>query len=431
MASQAKFSSRLVATIAMIGVAVGLGNVWRFPYMMGKYGGSAFLFIYLIFTLVFAIPALMAEFGLGRATSNGPLGAFPKAFGKSIGRLVGVLLFFSLLMATSYYVIVIGNLLHASYFSIVYSFNENTISSYSNQLENGWLQYTMAVGCIVFSLFVVGKGLKKGIELVSKIFVPFFLITILYLIFSAFSIPGAFDQLIAFLQPDFSALEAQHIFAALGQSFYSLSLGGTFMLTYGSYLKKEERLVKVAGYTAFGDLSAALLTALFIVPTILVFGLDMTSGPQLIFKTLPRLFEQMPAGHFVGSVFLFALTTIAILSLVSAYEVMINGWVSKEGLNWTKRRALISLGLIEIIICIPTAHFPQLIGWLDLIFGSGMQVLGSGLAVLALCWGLGKSVTLKQLQLSPQLSNFFFFWLKYVIPAVLFVILLGYIINTI
>ena len=433
MAERPKFSSRITMVLTLIGVAVGLGNVWRFPYMMGKYGGSAFLLIYLLFTILFAVPALMGEISFGRATKEGLFGAFSQALGKGWGRLIGILLLITILVASSYYAIIIANVFYSSYFSLVHRFTTDTLESYLSGLGNSSLQYAITFSVIITSLMVLYRGLNKGIEWVSKIFVPFFLVVIVFLIYYTFTIDGAKAHFLNFLKPDFTSLEPVHVFAALGQAFYSLSLGGTFMVVYGTYLNKNISIPKTAAWTAFGDIGAALLTSLFIVPAVLVFNLDMTSGPTLIFNTLPQLFSQIPGGQFIGSIFLLALSLVAFLSLVAALEVAFSCFKEIFKLKFTRLQLLLGIGLIELILVIPSILDTNLIGTLDLIFGSGMQLLGSGITMIALAWGLGKIISKTQLFQTNENRHFnlLFFWMKWVIPAVLAIVLIGYIYDSI
>ena len=413
----------------MIGVAIGLGNVWRFPYMMGQYGGSAFLIVYLGFTLFFAVPAVMAEWGLGRATRKGPIGAFSTVWGPGWGRVVGYLLLLTVLVANSYYLVVIANVIYSAYFSIVHGFDADSVRVFEKGLALGWLQYILAVGTLGISLYVIHRGLRRGIEVVSRIFVPFFLVTVLYLVFHALALGGALDQMAAFLNPNFSDLTAESLFAALGQAFFSLGLGGTFLLIYGSYLQDDQPIARGACWTGAGDAGAALLAGLFIVPTILVVGLDMTEGPRLIFSTLPRLFMEMPAGRFVGSLFMLALAMVAFLSNIAALEVLAGGINDGRKTPWRRSHLIVGIGLLELVLMLPSALDPNVIGTLDLVFGSGMQVLGSALAVLAITWGLGKQGVLKQIFGSEEGrgKTLFFFWLRWVVPGALFCILIGYI----
>ncbi len=411
----------------MIGVSVGLGNVWRFPYMMGKYGGSAFLIMYLIFTVLFAIPALMAEWALGRETRKGPIGAFSAAFGSGLGKPIGYLLILTVLVADSYYLVVIANVIFTTYFSIAHGFTETSMGLFQTQLGNGVLQYIIAVATLVACLVVIYRGLNKGIESISKIFVPFFGVVIIYLVINAFLLEGAPEKFAAFLNPDFSVIKAEQVFAALGQTFFSLGLGGTFLVIYGSYMQREQNLPRAAIATAFGDVGAAVLASLFIVPTVLVFGLDMSQGPTLIFSTLPELFNVMPAGRLLGSAFLLSLCMVAFLSAVAALEVAVGGLT--DILKTSRTKIILALGGLELMLMLPSALYPKLIGILDLVFGSGMQVFGSALAVLGVVWGLGKIKTLNQIfgGAKENLSNIYFVWIRWVVPVSLLFILISYI----
>ena len=413
----------------MVGVSVGLGNVWRFPYMMGKFGGSAFLVIYLVFTLLFAIPAMMAEWALGRETRQGPVGAFAAAFGSTTGRAVGFLLLFTVLVANSYYLVVIANVVYTAVVSAAVGFGNTDLELFDEGLRHGGIQYALALATLLAALYVIDRGLQGGIERVSKWFVPFFTLVMFYLVFSAFSLEGAVDQVRAFLRPDFSALQAKHVFAALGQAFFSLGLGGTFLVIYGSYLRPEQKLPRSAVVTALGDAGAAVLASLFIVPSILVFGLDLTQGPTLLFSTLPRLFAVMPAGRLLGSAFLLALTAVAFLSTVAALEVLVGGLNDLAPGRLRRRKIVLFVGLVEAGLILPSALQPDIIGTLDLVFGSGMQVFGSALAVIGVGWALGRTAVLRQvfgrtLGLQPQA---YLLWIRWVVPAALLYILFNYV----
>lgn len=412
------FTSRLTTLLAMVGVAVGLGNVWRFPYMMGQFGGSAFLFVYLGFVLLFAIPALMGEWALGRETRRGPMGAFTAAFGPA-GRWIGAILVFTVLVANSYYLVVIANVAYTAGFSLVSGFSESSLPRFEAGLAAGPLQAGIGLVMIASAMFVLDRGLKRGIERVSNVFVPFFGAVVLYLIIMSLRLPGAVQHLTEFLRPDFRAMTATNVFAAMGQAFFSLSLGGTFYLIYGSYLRAEERIASSAVVTGFGDASAALLAALFIVPTTLVFGLDLETGPRLIFVTLPHLFGEVPAGRIWGTAFLIALWMVAYLSSLAAFQVLLG--TLTDATHLTIRRAVMIVGAAEGLLMVPTALHPEWIGVLDLIFGSGMQVLGSGLTLVALAWGMGRAVTLRQVfgERRGLAATTYFHWIRWVVPAAL------------
>lgn len=442
MPERETFSSRLATIMTMAGVAIGLGNVWRFPYMMGRYGGSAFLLVYVLCNVLFAVPALTAEWALGRATRRGPFGAFSAAVGPAAGRLIGFTLLLTVLVADSYYMVVIANIVYTTYFCLARGFGDGaSLAAYEAGLADGGIQYVIALGVLALTLWVIHRGLRRGIEATSTWSVPFFGVVVVLLVAYTLSLPGALAQFARFLRPDLSALGVEEIFAALGQTFFSVSLGGTFMVAYGSYLREGEPIPLAALWTALGDAGAALLAALFIVPAILVFGLDMTAGPSLLFATLPRLFGTMPFGMWLGGLFLVALFLMAFLSNVAALEVFVGGLAEITGGGRpdgpgarSGRLILLTLGL-EAVLMLPSALYPPLIEKLDLVFGSGMQVLGSALAVIGLVWGLGRAVTMGQIygpgsaghSGARRWERACFWWLRWVVPGALLAILVSYI----
>ncbi len=413
----------------MIGVAVGLGNVWRFPYMMGQYGGSAFLVVYVIFVLIFAIPAVTAEWSLGRYTRHGPIGAMQRAFGP-FGKWLGYLLVLTVLIANSYYVVIVGNVAFSAFFAVSTGFTADSIPSYTAGLDNGVLQAMVAALVIGAALWVVHRGIGKGIERVSKLFVPVFGIMIITLIILALRLPGATAALKEFLAPDFSQLTPTSLFAALGQAFFSLSLGGTFYLVYGSYLRDRENIPRTAIATGIGDASAALLASLFIVPAVLALGLNMQAGPLLIFETLPRMFAAIPAGRFIGTAFLIGLWMMAFLSTVAAFQVIVAAMT--DSFKFSRTKAAFVVGGVEALLMLPSALNPDIIGTLDLIFGSGMQMLGSGLTIVALFWGCDKAVAVTQIfgGRTDGIRRLYLVWLKWVVSATLAVMLLLYVADS-
>ena len=432
MAARQTFSSKFTTILTMIGVAVGLGNVWRFPYMMGEYGGSAFLIVYLVFTLLLAIPAMTAEWTLGRETGKGPIGALSAVWGEAWGRRIGGLLVFTMIVSTSYYLVVIGNIAFTASFSVLTGFDDASMVQFSSQFDNGWLQYGFGLAVLGGAMLVLHRGLNKGIEMVSRLFVPFFTLVIVYLVANALFLPGAPEKFAAFLRPDFSVLEAEHIFAALGQAFFSLGLAGTIMVIYGSYMQKGENMPRAAGFTALGDVGAAFMASCFIVPTILAFDMDLSQGPTLVFSTLPKLFSVMPGGRILGSGFLLALTLIAFLSAVGALEAIVGSISEELSAGAARGRVILIILLVEAAIMLPSSLDPDIVGTLDLIFGSGMQMLGSAIAVIAVAWGIGRARAKLQIFGSSEAGwqDAYFQWIKWVLPGVMSIVLGGYVISS-
>ncbi len=414
----------------MAGVAIGLGNVWRFPYMMGSYGGTAFLLIYLVFTLLFAFPALITEMSLGKMNGRGTVSSFSSLFGNGFGKVIGYLLICVVTIAGSYYAVVVANVWFSAFFSITTGFSETSNNSYNQLLSNGGIQYLFTAILVVVALSVSYLGLKNGIERISKVIIPFFVLAIIYMIIYSWTLPDVISKVSQFLTPDFNAVGSTEIFAALGQAFFSVGLGGTFVVVYSIYISNDKQIPRIAAFTCLGDLGSSVLVSLFLIPSILVFGLQMDAGPSLIFNTLPELFSILPGGQLIGPMFLVALGLVALLSLIAAFQVPL---ISLEFKSLPRSSVFIGFGILQLVLAFPSAFYPQIIGVLDMIFGSGMQVLGSMLAVGGVWWGVKRKIFQEILfgSSSGGFSKTALFWFRWAIPGTLLAVLIGYVYENI
>lgn len=424
--AEPRFTNLLTTVMTLAGVAIGLGNVWRFPYMMGAYGGSAFLVIYLVFMLIVAVPALTAELALARAHRGGTITVLRKSFGWP-GRVVGYILVGGIAMAASYYILVVGNVFYSAYVSVFEGFSADTIGPYSQTLQAPVPQWLIALAVAWCAIFVIDRGLINGVERVSNLFVPFFFLICLYLIYSAVTQPGAIAAMGDFLRPDISRIGVREVFAALGQCYFSAGLGAAYVMVYGKFLRDDTRLQSAAAGTAISDTGASILASLFIVPTILVFSMEMNSGPGLLFGTLPKLFSVMEGGRVFGSLLLIGLCLVAFLSVVASFQV-ITVSLSEEpvGAHVGKTRLLYGAGVvISSLIGLP-AFRPDLIQPMDLVFGSGFTIFGGFLAIIAVVWRLDRAEVYRQFSWGAEptiLQRLLFVWLRYGIPALLLVVL--------
>jgi NSS family neurotransmitter:Na+ symporter len=422
------FSSSLTTVLTLAGVAIGLGNVWRFPYMMGAYGGSAFLVLYLAFMLLIAVPTLMAELSLARAYRAATIRVMTIAFG-GFGRALAYVLVGGVAIAASYYTLIVANVLYSAGFAVFAGFSEAGLARYSTGLYTPLIQYGLALLLLWSAIFVISQGLKAGIERSSNVIVPFFFLVCLYLVWFTLSQPGAMQASLEFLRPDFSRIGVTEVFAALGQCFFSLGLGASYMLVYGKFLQAEAQIGKVAKYTALSDLGASLLASLFIVPSVLLFALPLDSGPHLLFDTLPRLFVLMGGARWTAGLFLLALTLIAFLSIIASYQVITLSLEEEPlGRRLGRGRLLLLIGVVESLMLIPPTWRPGMIATLDLVFGSGTPVVGCLFAVLAIGWRVKRNEACRQLFATADpgsWSQALFGWIRWVIPGALAIILLG------
>lgn len=422
------FGSSLSTVLTLAGVAIGLGNVWRFPYMMGSYGGSAFLMLFLVLMLIIAVPAMMAELSLARHFQGATIKVLRLSYG-GFGRALAYVLVAGVGIAASYYLFVVANVFYSAGFSLFVGFSDAAIPDYIAGLANPKLQYVLGL-CILWScLLVISMGLKSGVERISRIFVPFFFLVCVYLVYFTLSQPGAIEASQEFLQPDFSRIGFTEVFAALGQCFFSVGLGAAYIMVYGKFLRANESIGKIAGLTAMSDLGASLLASLFIVPSVLLFSLPLDSGPLLLFDTLPRLFALMGGARITASLFLVALALIAFLSVIASFNVVTLSLEEEPlGQRWGRNKLLLAIGALETLMLIAPTWSPEIIAPLDFVFGSGSPVLGSLFAVLAIAWRVGRKDAFKQMFLTAEpgsASRLLFAWVQWGIPAALAVILIG------
>lgn len=415
-----RFSGRWGVAFSLLGVAVGLGNVWRFPYMMGLYGGGAFLVIYLLVVTAFGVPALIAELALGRSTRQGPLSAFGTA-GLPGGNAIGAVLFFGVGMAMSYYLVVVGWIF--AYLVIAAGNLAGALDGFSSStfagLQENWpLQVLCAFLVAAGSAEVVGRGVRGGIERASSFFVPIFAVLMVLLAIRSLTLPGAGEGIRYLLNPDWSQLDRRALLAATGQAFFSLGLGGTFFVIYGSYLGDGESLPRRALGTAAGDVAASLLAAFAVMPAVFATGLSPESGPPLLFEVLPEACLNMPGGLIFAVLFFAGLGCVAFLSGVAAVEVLVGSitdrWgLSRRGTSWAVCMALVVVGL-------PATQSLDYLFRSDQIWGSTMQPLGSVIAVAALGWGLSRRQTIAQLAAAdgevPRWVGLWYGWLRWVVP---------------
>lgn len=413
--------------MTMIGVAVGLGAVWRFPYMVGKFGGAAFVLFYLGIVFFIGIPALMAEWILGRHTQRGTLGAYEKG-GIPGGRYLGYFLFFIVFWATGYYSNALGWVGFHALGELVSALGGNLNAGAILPPQQGFdltsflLQLLMTAAVIFTCGTVLVRGLRKGIERTSRWIVPALFGILVILILRSVTLSGAGKGISWFIGSfRFDALKPPVMAAALGMAFFSMSLGGTFMVIYGSYLEKRADVPKNALFTGIAACLAGLLAGFAIFPAVFAFGLEPSSGPGLIFSTLPRTFDMMPAGWLFGLLFFLGLFGAAFLSDVAAFEVLVGGFV--DNTKWGRKKAVAFVcGVVYILAIPPMINMKIFVPW-DLTFGSGMQAFGSLMAVVTAVWFIKRYEFLREI--APRTSlfrTFLYWWLRVAVPAaILFV----------
>ncbi len=396
--------------------------------MVGKFGGATFVIFYVLVNVLIGIPALMAEWALGRHTRQGTVGAFARA-GLPYGRAVGWFFFVVVLAATGYYSNAVGWVLYHAITELAAAFHFSYRAAEILPPPTGFVakSFVLQLSCtslvILSCAVVLLRGLRSGIEVISKITMPALLIILIILIMRALTLPGAAQGLEWYiLKFDWNALTGKVMVAALGQTVFSLSLGGTFMVVYGSYLNKNDDLKTNAIWTTLGDSISGVLAGLAIIPAVFALGLEPSSGPGLIFFTLPQVFAAIPAGWLFGLLFFLGLFGAGLLSDLAAFEVLVAGITDNTPLPRTRAVWLLSV-LVLLFAIPPMINMEIFVPW-DLTFGSGMQTLGCLLAVITLAWVMKRSEALKELAENAD-SGFaigLYYWVRFVIPGAIILV---------
>ena len=323
------FGSKIGIILATAGSAVGLGNVWRFPYMAGENGGAAFILVYILFIFLLGLPGMVNEFIIGRHSASNAARAYHKMSRGRPWRGVGLLGILCSTIILGFYSVVAGWCLQYLYASIAgqISGDADYVSRYFQEFSSSVLRPIFwAVGFVLLTHLVIIRGVKKGIERISKLLMPTLFVLLIILVIASCMLPGAMAGVEFLFKPDFSKITSDVILAALGQSFFSLSLGTACLCTYASYFGRETNLLKSAVQISIIDTIIAILAGLMIFPAAFSVGVSPDSGPSLVFITLPNVFQQafasMPIVGYVISILFYALLAVAALtSTISMHEI--------------------------------------------------------------------------------------------------------------
>lgn len=373
------WGSRLGFILAAAGSAVGLGNIWGFPTQVGRGGGAAFVVLYLICVVLICAPIMLAELAIGRRAQKDPVTAFRVLRPGTPWWLTGLLGVMAGVGILSFYSVIAGWTIAYFWFTAtgaVTGSNDEIGAFFGRFVANAPLNLGLTCAVLATTALVLLGGVRSGIERVTKVMMPLLLILLLLLAARAITLPGSEAGLAYYLKPDFSKIwDLSVLNGALGQAFFSLSLGMGAMITYGSYLSRKEHIVTSAMWVVLLDTCVALLAGFIIFPAgFSIPGFDPSSGgPGLIFTVLPRLFDTLPGGHLFGAAFFVLLMMAALTSTISLLEVPVSHLIDAYG--WTRRNAVLGLTLLTAMLAVPSALSNGASGFLSSLPGVGMSFL--------------------------------------------------------
>ena len=450
MASRGAWSSKAGFILAGAGSAIGLGAIWRFPYITGANGGAVFVIVYLLCCFLIGYPVMIAELTLGRHTEKNPVGMFRKLKSGTVWKWVGGLCVLSGFTIFSWYSVVAGWVIGYFYKTIIGTFNSVQSPETINRIFESFTADALTVSSlhalIIFgTAFVVYRGVKGGIEMLSKWLMPLLFFLMVLLAIRSVTLPGAEEGLKFYMMPDFSHFSGGMLLAAMGQALFSLSLGMGTMITYGSYLSKKESIHVSAAWIIFFQVLVALIAGFVILPAVSAMGQDFTEGPALIFQVLPSVFGAMPGGYYFGVGFFLMVIIAALTSTVSILEVPVAYFVDENG--WTRGKAVSFVAVIAFLIGSPAAwafgasdfftNIPVLgIDFFTIIstaFGDISLSIGAFFIALFVGWVFGVKRASEEIEAEGvpfRIKGIWSFLIKYVAPITIFIVFMNVIIQT-
>lgn len=413
----AQFGSKIGFILASVGSAIGMGNIWMFPYRVGQYGGAAFLIPYFLFVALFGAVGLSGEFALGRLTGTGPIGSYDYAMrsrGCRGGKLLGAIPLFGSFGIAIGYSVIVGWVLRSAAGAATGGLFATDSETFFSQMTGRFGSVPWHLVVVALTVLFLAGGVIKGIEKANRVMMPAFFVLFIIIAARVAFLPGAGEGYRYLFVPKWSALlDMRTWIMAMGQAFFSLSITGSGMIIYGSYLAKTEDIPHASAMTAILDTLAALVAGFAVIPAVYAFGLDPRSGPPLIFLTLPKVFAQMPAGGLFAVLFFVSVFFAGITSLINLLEVC--GEALSRHLRLGRLPALLITGAIVFGVGLFIEYEPYLGRWMDVVT-IYIVPIGALLGAVMIYWVLGMNNIGKELMTGRKkpLLRGFGFLAKYV-----------------
>lgn len=436
------FGSKIGIIAAAAGSAIGLGNIYRFPCELGNNGGAAFLLVYLAVVIFLGIPVMLSELVIGRRSQSNAVGAFKKLAPKSAWPIVGYMGVLCGFIIFAFYSTVSGWTLEYIIKAATNSFQGKDLAAMEQDFTDfhnmGWRNVMWQAIFIFLTGFVVFKGVQNGIERYAKILMPLLLVILIVLGIRSVTLPGAKEGLSFLFHPDFSKIDANVLISALGQGFFSLSLGMGALITYGSYIKKKDNLTSTAFSVVLADTLIALLAGLVIFPAAFSFGIRPTAGMGLVFNTIPMIFNQMTGGYIFCIIFFVLLAIAALTSTISLLEVVV-AYLSEElhiNRKWSTVWACLATLFIGSFASLSLMeNTPFTIGGktvfdlMDFVSSNILLPLGGVLIVIFVGWRLGKAKFFEEVTnegtIKASLKKVIFFIIRYLAPIAITIVFIS------
>ncbi len=443
MKKRSKFSGQIGFVLAAAGSAVGLGNLWRFPYLAAKYGGGTFLLIYLILVVTFGYSLMTSEITLGRKTRLSAVGAYGKLDKRF--NFIGLLSCLVPIIIIPYYGVIGGWILKYLGSFVVSGTNPAANDSYfTDFITNPWQPFVLMVVFIAITALIILRGVKDGVEAVSRVLMPVLVILSIAIAIYSMTLPGAWDGVLYYIVPHFSDVSANTLLGAMGQMFFSMSLAMGIMITYGSYMKDETDIEKSVGQIEIFDTGIAFLAGLMIIPAVFAFsGGDqdaLNAGAGLMFVTMPKVFDSMPMGVLVGIVFFILVFVAALTSCISLYETVVSIFCDRFHIS-RKRSCLYTFIMCIVLGSLSAFGYGVLSGiaplgmsfldFFDFVSNSILMPIVALLTCIFLGWVVGLDVIADEVKKNSKFGRekMFRVMMRWIAPILLIAILISSVLN--
>ena len=441
MTKRVGFATRLGAIAAAVGSAVGLGNIWRFPYEAGVNGGGAFILVYILCIIVMGIPVILSEFIIGRSTHSNMKAALRKLSPGKKYYLFTYICIIGSFVVIGFYSVVCGWIIEYLYQAALGGLSNHTAEEYNAMftalVSNPWRCVGWTMLFLVLNFMVMSRGIEKGIERVASVMMPLLFLILIVFCVKALFLPGASKGLRFLFYPDFSQLTMRGVLDAFGQAFLSLSIGISCLVTYGSYFKDDLSLSKDAATVGVLDTLVAILSGVMIFPAVFTFNVEPTAGPRLIFEVLPGIFQQMTGGYVWALLFFLLVFFASLTSTISLSEIPITFLIEEHKLS--RPRAILWTALITFVLAILAALSfnvlddiklwgKNIFDMMDYAASNIFMLLGGLFTAVYVGWILDRKVVHDQLtnggRLKTAVEPFLIFCLRYVAPvSIIFIFL--------
>lgn len=428
MSSRDQFTSKIGFILAAAGSAIGLGAIWKFPYMAGTNGGSVFILLFVLCTIIIGLPILIAEFMIGRRGQKDPITSFKEQAPGKPWYMIGWIGLIACGLILSFYSVVGGWILSYIGRAMTFSLTGNDMdfsALFSDIIANPWEVLLAQAAFMLLTLLIVQAGIKKGIETASKWMMPLLFIFFILLFVRSITLDGAIECVKFMFIPDWSYLSGETLMLALGQAFFSLSIGVAAMITYSSYLSRKENIVTSAVNVATMNIAISLLAGLVIFPAVFALGFSPTEGPGLVFIMIPAVFEQIPFGSVLLVVFFLLLLFATVTSAIAMLEVVVSIGIrektqTRKKASWFFAAAIFVLGVPSALsfglLSDITIQNRSIFDFVDYVTSAVLMPIGALLTSIFAGYHYSKKISREEMQTSPIIYNIWYFIVRYLAP---------------